>query len=417
MANTTADKLNLLKQTKADIKTALANKGQTVDDTTPFSDYAEKINNIEGIEEYFPLEYPSTTRKFYGSNDTNSLISRLKKCPPINIPNGADLLELFKNCCSLVSIPQINTIDCIKTFGMFENCVDLISVPEIDMSEVIDCSKMYSYCESLTTVPQSNLIIPKATYITAMFEYSGITSINLTANACNIASNLCYYCQDLITAILSLKYVQNLDSCFYGCTSLTTVDLTDSFSYNRVPTEPSNIEFYTSMDSCFIRCTSLTTVSCDSNVIYGNNYNRCFSNCTKLTTIPSLSVKYSSGDDFLASTFNSCTSLTTVTFLNMSDANSSNLSMSKCFSGCTSLTTISGLDLSKVSSLDRCFSGCTSLTNDFLNTLLGQLVNVSSNYIGTKTLKYIGLSETQATTCTTLSNWSTAEAAGWTTGY
>ena len=49
MANTTADKLNLLKQTKSNIKTALANRGQTIDDTTPFSDYAEKINNIDDI--------------------------------------------------------------------------------------------------------------------------------------------------------------------------------------------------------------------------------------------------------------------------------------------------------------------------------------------------------------------------------
>lgn len=60
MANTTADKLNLLKQTKADIKTALVNKGQTVDDTTPFSDYAEKINDIDtsnNISSYFDSNY------------------------------------------------------------------------------------------------------------------------------------------------------------------------------------------------------------------------------------------------------------------------------------------------------------------------------------------------------------------------
>jgi hypothetical protein len=34
-----------------------------------------------------------------------------------------------------------------------------------------------------------------------------------------------------------------------------------------------------------------------------------------------------------------------------------------------------------------------------------------------KTLKNIGLSSTQATTCITLSNWADLEAAGWTTGY
>lgn len=35
----------------------------------------------------------------------------------------------------------------------------------------------------------------------------------------------------------------------------------------------------------------------------------------------------------------------------------------------------------------------------------------------TKTLKYMGISSTQATTCQSLSNWSAFTAAGWTTGY
>lgn len=34
-----------------------------------------------------------------------------------------------------------------------------------------------------------------------------------------------------------------------------------------------------------------------------------------------------------------------------------------------------------------------------------------------KTLKYVGLTSDQATTCTGLSNWAACEAAGWTTGY
>lgn len=51
---TTADKLNLLMQTKSNLKSALIEKGQTVTDSTPFSDYAEKIiaisSGITGID-------------------------------------------------------------------------------------------------------------------------------------------------------------------------------------------------------------------------------------------------------------------------------------------------------------------------------------------------------------------------------
>ena len=62
------------------------------------------------------------------------------------------------------------------------------------------------------------------------------------------------------------------------------------------------------------------------------------------------------------------------------------------------------------------FDNCTSLTDDSLNNILAMLTNATA-YTRTKTLKYIGLSKTQATTCTTLSNWAACEAAGWTTGY
>ena len=91
-------------------------------------------------------------------------------------------------------------------------------------------------------------------------------------------------------------------------------------------------------------------------------------------------------------------------------------SMSNMFNNCTALTTIPLLNTSNVTSMSFMFNGCAALTNDSLNNILAMLTNATS-YTGTKTLKYIGLSETQATTCTTLSNWSACEAAGWTTGY
>ena len=48
MSNTTADKLNYLSETKAAIKQAIVDKGVTVDDSTTFRDYADKIGDISG---------------------------------------------------------------------------------------------------------------------------------------------------------------------------------------------------------------------------------------------------------------------------------------------------------------------------------------------------------------------------------
>lgn len=44
---TTADKLEYLNDTKALLKAAIINKGQEVTSSTPFREYANKINNIE----------------------------------------------------------------------------------------------------------------------------------------------------------------------------------------------------------------------------------------------------------------------------------------------------------------------------------------------------------------------------------
>ena len=134
-----------------------------------------------------------------------------------------------------------------------------------------------------------------------------------------------------------------------------------------------------------------------------------FSTCTSLTTIPLLNTSKVTS---MSSMFFNCISLTTIPQLDTSAVTS----MNNMFSNCTSLTTIPQLDTSKVTGMSSMFYNCKSLSNDSLNNILAMLTNATA-YTGTKTLKYISLSETQATTCTTLSNWAECETAGWTTGY
>lgn len=89
------------------------------------------------------------------------------------------------------------------------------------------------------------------------------------------------------------------------------------------------------------------------------------------------------------------------------------------FKDCTALTTVPVFNTAKVTNMWDMFDNCPALSNDSLNNILEMLTNASA-YIeqGTNmTLKWIGLSSTQADKCTTLSNWTACEAAGWTTGY
>ena len=139
------------------------------------------------------------------------------------------------------------------------------------------------------------------------------------------------------------------------------------------------------------------------------NMRYMFRDCTLLTAIPQLNTSNVSD---MYGVFHSCTSLITISQLDTSDATN----MSAMFYGCSSLTAIPQLNTSNVTGVSYTFLGCDSLSNDSLNNILAMLTNaikITSN----KTLKYVGLSAEQATTCTTLSNWTACEAAGWTTGY
>ena len=86
------------------------------------------------------------------------------------------------------------------------------------------------------------------------------------------------------------------------------------------------------------------------------------------------------------------------------------------FSSCGVLLKIPQLNLIKLQYAKSMFSGCDMLSNESLNNIMASLITAQT-YAGTKTLKDIGLSQTQATTCTTLSNYQDFLDAGWTTGY
>lgn len=87
------------------------------------------------------------------------------------------------------------------------------------------------------------------------------------------------------------------------------------------------------------------------------------------------------------------------------------------FYGCESLITVPIYNFSSLTGNNNynMFYNCTALSNDSLNNILQICIGMTG--VTNKTLKYMGLSSTQATTCQTLSNWSAFVSAGWTTGY
>lgn len=110
--------------------------------------------------------------------------------------------------------------------------------------------------------------------------------------------------------------------------------------------------------------------------------------------------------------FSGCYNLVTIKKLNTTGVTS----FYKMFEDCNKLVTLPILDLSSATELQYMFSNCLRLSNESLNNIMAMCIAANS-YVGTKTLKYIGLSSTQATTCQTLSNYQAFLDAGWTTGY
>lgn len=85
--------------------------------------------------------------------------------------------------------------------------------------------------------------------------------------------------------------------------------------------------------------------------------------------------------------------------------------------GCTSLVNVPILNFSELTGTNHynMFNNCPSLSNDSLNNILATCITMTG--VTNKTLKYMGLSSTQATTCQSLSNWNDFVTAGWTSGY
>ena len=118
----------------------------------------------------------------------------------------------------------------------------------------------------------------------------------------------------------------------------------------------------------------------------------------------------------MTSFFKSCSQ-----FENAPNMNTSNVTtMSSAFADCTSLKNVPIYNLINIKNngLTSMFQNCPSLSNDSLNNILKMCINTNPNkYTIRKTLKILGLTQEQAETCQTLSNWNDFVAAGWTTGY
>ena len=203
-------------------------------------------------------------------------------------------------------------------------------------------------------------------------------------------------CVNLVTIPqLDTSSAVNMQSMFMGCTNLQNIpDLDTSKATN--------------MSYMFQSCVNLTTIPL-LDTSSATDIRSMFENCEHLMTVPNLNTSSATN---MYSLFSGCASLTSIPLLDASNVTD----VAYMFAACTNLVTIPQLDTSKVTNMMYMFMECTNLSDDSLNNVLAMCANATL-YTGTKTLKYMGISEEQATKCTTLSNYEMFTSAGWTTGY
>ena len=197
------------------------------------------------------------------------------------------------------------------------------------------------------------------------------------------------------TPMLDTSNVTNMNTMFQSCVNLVEFPLLDTSNVT-------NMESMLSGSSHMKKCAQLST----SGV---TNMKDMFNSCSQLQAIPNLNTANVTNMQGMAAY---CSSITEFPQLDLSNCTN----IEGMIRGCKNLVTVPVLSTSKVTDFWMFVGSCDNLSNESLNNILLMLKNmilVSSN----KTLKYAGLSSTQATTCTSLSNWSACYSLGWRTGY
>lgn len=144
---------------------------------------------------------------------------------------------------------------------------------------------------------------------------------------------------------------------------------------------------------------------------YATTVGEMFQNCSSLEIAPTISTNDYASASYV---FANCTSLVDASGVAGLKANN----IYGIFMNCTNLENVPQFSVTSSIHLQNSFSGCPALTDESLNNIMAMFTSVTPNATNAeKTLKYIGLSEEQATKCQSLSNYEAFAAAGWSMGY
>jgi surface protein len=161
----------------------------------------------------------------------------LEDCVFTNLTSTSNM---FYNCSSLTSIPQLDTSNAKNMNNMFYNCKKIITIPQFDTSNATDLSYLMYHCDNLQEIPQ--LVTSKATNLTSAFRYCAVIETFPQIDISNVTSinNMLSNCAHLVSIPdfngykLTSYGNSSANSWLYGCSSLQSIGVIDCDSVTNI---------------------------------------------------------------------------------------------------------------------------------------------------------------------------------------
>lgn len=143
------------------IQQAIINKGIEVPAGTPTNEYANKIETIKsgGLDTSEITDF-----SYFGQNNRFGTGESLKG---LDTSNGTNFGNMFYNCTSLTTVPQLNTSRGTNFYEMFENCRSLTT---IELTSFISSSYIFNSCQALENLTVTGTITVNNDYLNLSYS-------------------------------------------------------------------------------------------------------------------------------------------------------------------------------------------------------------------------------------------------------
>ena len=93
----------------------------------------------------------------------------------IDSRQATTMREMFRDCSSLIAVPDMDTSQVTDMYSMFRDCSSLIAVPDMHTGQVMNMAHMFRGCSSLTDGNVRLIGKHPRVATTSMIDNSGLT--------------------------------------------------------------------------------------------------------------------------------------------------------------------------------------------------------------------------------------------------